>query len=162
MCDYSMHSVKTRNAEQGDVLVTCGFAGTHTRGLQRVEDAGFTAYATCLKPGTEVVFLAPVRTKDIFTSVTLWLFGKRSRALAHRTAKFVQRDMDKPAVHHDAFEFPGGTLVYVTALKPGQKVRVLQVPAPSTGPFTIADVGAVRAQERMFGVPLREVEPRGA
>src|SRR5215472_1113254 len=96
MCDYSLHSVRTRDAEQGDVLVTCGFTGTYTRGLQRVEDASFTAYATCLRPGTEVVFEQPVRTKDMFGAVTLFLFGRRSKALAHRTAKFVKINVDRP------------------------------------------------------------------
>jgi hypothetical protein len=37
--------------------------------------------------------------------------------------------MDDPHVHHDAIEFPGGQLVMVTRLIPGQRVTVLQLPA---------------------------------
>jgi hypothetical protein len=37
--------------------------------------------------------------------------------------------MDDPHVHHDALEFPGGQIVMVTRLLPGQKATVLQLPA---------------------------------
>jgi hypothetical protein len=32
-------------------------------------------------------------------------------------------------VHHDALEFPGGQIVLVTRLTPGQRATVLQMPA---------------------------------
>jgi len=37
--------------------------------------------------------------------------------------------MDDPHVHHDALEFPGGQIVMVTRLVPGQRATVLQLPA---------------------------------
>ena len=37
--------------------------------------------------------------------------------------------MDDPHVHHDALEFPGGQIVMVTRLMPGQRADVLQLPA---------------------------------
>jgi hypothetical protein len=37
--------------------------------------------------------------------------------------------MDDPHVHHDALEFPGGQIVMVTRLVPGQTATVLQLPA---------------------------------
>jgi hypothetical protein len=37
--------------------------------------------------------------------------------------------MDDPHVHHDALEFPGGQIVMVTRLVPGQTAMVLQLPA---------------------------------
>ena len=37
--------------------------------------------------------------------------------------------MDDPHVHHDALEFPGGQIVMVTRLMPGQRATVLQLPA---------------------------------
>jgi hypothetical protein len=36
--------------------------------------------------------------------------------------------MDDPNIHHDALEFPGGQIVMVTRLTPGQKATVLQLP----------------------------------
>jgi hypothetical protein len=35
--------------------------------------------------------------------------------------------MDDPHVHHDALEFPGGQIVMVTRLIPGQTATVLQL-----------------------------------
>jgi hypothetical protein len=37
--------------------------------------------------------------------------------------------MDDPHIHHDALEFPGGQIVMVTRLVPGQTATVLQLPA---------------------------------
>jgi hypothetical protein len=37
--------------------------------------------------------------------------------------------MDDPHVHHDALEFPGGQIVMITRLMPGQRATVLQLPA---------------------------------
>jgi hypothetical protein len=37
--------------------------------------------------------------------------------------------MADPNVHHDALEFPGGQIVMVTRLVPGQRATVLQLPA---------------------------------
>jgi hypothetical protein len=37
--------------------------------------------------------------------------------------------MDDPHVHHDALEFPGGQIVMLTRLVPGQRATVLQLPA---------------------------------
>ena len=44
-------------------------------------------------------------------------------------ARFRWVHMDKPHVHHDALEFPGGQIVMVTRLVPGQTATVLQLPA---------------------------------
>jgi hypothetical protein len=44
-------------------------------------------------------------------------------------ARFRQVNMDDPHVHHDALEFPGGQIVMVTRLVPGQTATVLQLPA---------------------------------
>ena len=47
----------------------------------------------------------------------------------HKVARFRQVNKDRPAVHHDALEFPDGQLVLVTRLCEGQKATVLQLPA---------------------------------
>jgi hypothetical protein len=53
MCDYSLHSVKSRPAKVGDKLTTRDF-GTGTRGFAAPEDA---AVAVCVLPGTELALL---------------------------------------------------------------------------------------------------------
>jgi hypothetical protein len=57
MCDYSLHSVKSRSAKVGDKLRTRDF-GTGTRGFAASEDANV---AVCVLPGTELGFAAEVR-----------------------------------------------------------------------------------------------------
>ena len=52
MCDYSLHSVKSRPAKVGDKLTTRDF-GTGTRGFAASEDA---TVAVCVLPGTELSF----------------------------------------------------------------------------------------------------------
>jgi hypothetical protein len=59
------------------------------------------------------------------------MFGKAR--VEHRVARFRQINMDDPHVHHDALEFPGGLLVMVTRLLPGQSATVLQLPAEVQG-----------------------------
>jgi hypothetical protein len=44
-------------------------------------------------------------------------------------ARFRQIDMDNPATHHDALEFPNGEVVLLTNLRPGQLAAVLQLPS---------------------------------
>jgi hypothetical protein len=52
MCDYSLHSVKSRRAKVGDKLTTRDF-GTGTRGFAASEDVNV---AVCVLPGTELSF----------------------------------------------------------------------------------------------------------
>ena len=52
MCDYSLHSIKSRPAKIGDKLTTLNF-GTGTRGFAASEDA---TIAVCVLPGTELSF----------------------------------------------------------------------------------------------------------
>jgi hypothetical protein len=43
--------------------------------------------------------------------------------------RFRQINMDNPATHHDALEFPDGQVILVTHLCNGQRATVLQLPA---------------------------------
>ena len=52
MCDYSLHSVKSRPAKVGDKLTTHDF-GTGTQGFAASEDVNV---AVCVLPGTELSF----------------------------------------------------------------------------------------------------------
>jgi hypothetical protein len=119
MCDYSLHLVASRPAKVGDKLVATDFARSITRGFSAV---GQPDVAVCLLPGTEIAFDEEVQYDRAFS-----LFGKAR--VEHKVARFRQVNMDDPHVHHDALEFPGGQIVMVTRLTPGQRATVLQLPA---------------------------------
>jgi hypothetical protein len=130
MCDYSLHSVKSRPAKVGDKLTTRNF-GTGTRGFAAQEDA---AVVVCVLPGTELAFAHQVER----VPVSLWPWH---RAFEHKTAIFRQINKDRVAAHHDALEFPDGRIVLLTCLKEGQEATVLQLPAE---PRTAVEVEAQR------------------
>jgi hypothetical protein len=120
MCDYSLHSVKSRPAKVGDQLTTRDF-GTGTRGFAASED---TNVAVCVLPGTELAFAYDVKR----ISTRLWPWHADS-AIEYKTAMFRQINKDKIAAHHDALEFPDGQIVLLTLLAEGQQATVLQLPA---------------------------------
>ena len=132
MCDYSLHSVKSRPAKVGDKLTTRDF-GTGTRGFAASEDA---SVAVCVLPGTELAFAHEVKRLP----VRLWPW--QDGAIRHKTAIFRQINKDKVAAHHDALEFPDGQIILLTLLGEGQQATVLQLPAE---PKTAVEV---EAQER--------------
>jgi hypothetical protein len=119
MCDYSLHSVKSRPAKVGDRLTTRDF-GTGTRGFAASEDVNV---AVCVLPGTELSFAQEVSCLP--TGLIAW----RDKVIEHRTAIFRQINKDKIATHHDALEFPDGRIVLLTSLSEGQQATVLQLPA---------------------------------
>jgi hypothetical protein len=119
MCDYSLHSIKSRPAKVSDKLTTNNF-GTGTRGFAASED---TNVAVCVLPGTELSFAEEVRCFP--TGLIAW----RDRVIAHKSAIFRQINRDKVAAHHDALEFPDGRIVLLTSLCEGQHATVLQLPA---------------------------------
>ncbi len=119
MCDYSLHLVASRPAKVGDRLVATDFARSITRGFAA---QGEPDVAVCLLPGTEIAFEQEVQYDRAFS-----LFGKAR--VEHKVARFRQVNLDDPHVHHDALEFPGGQIVMVTRLLPGQHATVLQLPA---------------------------------
>jgi hypothetical protein len=123
MCDYSLHLVASRPAKVGDVLVATDFERSITRGFTAVGEPGV---AVCLKPGTEIAFEHHVHFDRAFS-----LFGRAK--VEHQVARFRQVNLDNPNVHHDALEFPGGQIVMVTRLTPGQRATVLQLPASPYG-----------------------------
>ncbi len=129
MCDYSLHTVRTRPAKVGEKLVTHDF-GTGTQGFAAPEDC---SVAVCILPGTELAFEKPVKyqTTPMFHANT-----------GHTVAIF--RQIHKGALHvnHDALEFPDGEIVLLTRLCEGQNATVLTLP---TRPKTAAEA---ETQER--------------
>jgi hypothetical protein len=119
MCDYSLHSVKSRPAKVGDKLTARDF-GTGTRGFAASEDVNV---AVCVLPGTELSFAQEVSCLP--TGLIAW----RDKVIEHKTAIFRQINKDKIAAHHDALEFPDGQIVLLTTLCEGQRATVLQLPA---------------------------------
>ena len=123
-------------------MIATDFAKSITRGFAA---AGDPDTAVCLLPGTEIAFEDGVTYDRAFS-----LFG--SARTEHKVARFRQINAEDPNVHHDALEFPGGQIVLVTRLTPGQRAVVLQMPA--TGRRHEASEGestAARAGELIDG-----------
>ena len=122
MCDFSLHSVRSRPAQVGDKLVTQSF-GTGTRGFAATNDP---KVAVCLMPGTELAFATEIAI------LPYGLLGWNTKTINHRTAIFRQVSKEKVAAHHDALEFPDGRIELLTMLSEGQAATVLQLPAQPT------------------------------
>ncbi|MGA8695978.1 MAG: hypothetical protein WB689_19460 [Xanthobacteraceae bacterium] len=131
MCDYSLHSIKSRPAKVGDKLTTRDF-GTGTRGFAASEDANV---AVCVRPGTELSF-----AEEVALSAT-GLLGWWRKVINHKTAIFRQVNKERVVGHHDALEFPDGRIVLLTLLDEGQQATVLQLPAE---PKTVIEAEAQR------------------
>jgi hypothetical protein len=131
MCDFSLHSVKSRPAKVGDKLTTRDF-GTGTRGFSASEDA---SVAVCLRPGTELAFAHEIKRLP----AGLWPW--HDNVIKHKTAIFRQINKHRVVAHHDALEFPDGEIVLLTFLHEGQQATVLQLPAE---PKTVAESEAQR------------------
>jgi hypothetical protein len=136
MCDYSLHLIASRPANVADRLVSTDFPASITRGFTEI---GQPNVAVCLLPGTEIAFDNVVVYDRAFS-----MFGKAR--IEHRVARFRQVNVDDPHVHHDALEFPGGQIVMVTRLVPGQTATVLQLPATAQDHKAPAAEGATLAQ----------------
>src|SRR5262249_24398717 len=130
MCNYSLHSVKSRTAKVGDKLTTRDF-GTGTRGFAAPEDL---SVAVCVLPGTELAFAHAVKRLP-----TRWWSWHDESAIESKTAIFRQINKDKVAAHHYALEFPDGQIVLLTFLCEDQQATVLQLPAE---PRTAVEVEA--------------------
>ena len=131
MCDYSLHSVRSRPAKVGDKLTTHDF-DTGTRGFAASEDMNV---AVCVLPGTELAFAEEV------SCLPAGLMAWRDQLIEHNTAVFRRINKDKVATHHDALEFPDGRIVLLTTLCGGQHATVLQLPAE---PKTVVEAQSQR------------------
>jgi len=87
MCDYSLHSVKSRPAKVGDKLTTRDF-GTGTVGFAASEDMNI---AVCVLPGTELSFADEVRC------LPTGLIARSDKVIEHKTAIFRQINKDRVA-----------------------------------------------------------------
>jgi hypothetical protein len=121
MCDYSLETTVSRAATASDRLVTCRFK-RFTGGFCAI---GAPDVAVCLAPGTELAFEEEYQPCDWLQRFWLRLrFGKA----ALKVARFCKTNTEILAAHHDAVEFPNGAVVLVANMRPGQRVRVLQLP----------------------------------
>jgi hypothetical protein len=143
MCDYSLHTIRSRPAKVGDRLITRDF-GTGTRGFAGSEDLDV---AVCVLPGTELAFAQEPRCFP--TGLIPW----RGRVVKHKTAIFRQIDKHKTVTHHDALEFPDGRIVLLTALNEGQQATILQLPAQPKTPVEAES-------QRRVEVPASETSSR--
>jgi hypothetical protein len=124
MCDYSLHSVASRDGQVGDELISTRFDGTLTRGFAAI---GQPNVAVCLLPGTEIAF-----EKDAEKEPSFIFFGKRK--LRQKVARFRKINAGHDAKHHDALEFADGSVVLLTDLIEGQCATILQLPVSSPKP----------------------------
>jgi hypothetical protein len=120
MCDYSLEFVASRPAKVGEKLVSTQFPNSITRGFAPVAEPGV---AVCLLPGTELAFERDVQYEPPFPHF------RQSENIAAKVAQFRQVNLNQPHRHHDALEFPGGQILLLTRLRPGQVATVLQLPA---------------------------------
>jgi hypothetical protein len=118
MCDYSLENVLSRPAAVADRLVTTTFPNTITRGFAATGDLNT---AVCLRPGTELAFERPVQYDHPLSHLRV--------TLGATVARFREVEPGNRYVHHDALEFPDGTIVPLTRLIAGQHATVLQLPA---------------------------------
>lgn len=120
MCDYSLQMVKSRPAKVGDKLVTKQFPSGST-GFTDLIDSDV---AVCVMPGTEIAFGEQPSLR--------WsgFFGRNKYARKFdKVAVFRQIDKDQAYTHHDALEFPDGTVQKLNTLTSGLSATVLQLPA---------------------------------
>jgi hypothetical protein len=142
MCDYSLEHVASRPATVADRLIVTPFSGTITRGFA---GSGDLNTAVCLRPGTEIAFDEAVRYVH---PVTHW-----PTTAASNLARFRQINLDVPHTHHDALEFPDGTIVPLSQLVPGQRATVLQLPSV---PLNVsATVEELQPEEQRMADPIR-------
>jgi hypothetical protein len=141
MCDYSLHSIRTRPAKVGDKLVTTNF-GTGTRGFASADDFNI---AVCVLPGTELAFASEVSYADwTIRSLIKERFAAQIKT-RHRTAIFRQINKEE-MTHHDALEFPDGQVVLLTRLSVGQEATILQLPAKARSVEEVKSQARVPAQ----------------
>ena len=116
MCDYSLHATASRPAKAGDKLISTSFSRTSTRGFAAETDRNV---AVCLMPGTELGFAENVK----YGRNWFWCANT-----GFSVARFRKIEASSHQPHQDALEFPDGKVVLLTALVPGQRARVLQLP----------------------------------
>src|SRR5262245_18434185 len=121
MCDYRLATIASRPAIVGDRLVTCRFK-RYTGGFCAIDAPDV---AVCLSPGTELAFEQEFEPCNWLQR--LWI-RLRHGATALKLARFRRTNLETIAAHHDAVEFANGAVVLVTNMRPGQLVRVLQLP----------------------------------
>src|SRR6266567_4728314 len=133
ICDYSLSSCASRDAEVGETLVSgrIRMSATMWRLNSLSCTKGFHAenddsVAVCLRPGTELAFEEDVRIK---LSLGVDGLGSAETPIPHKVARFREINEDNKYVHHDALEFPSGHVILLNDLAEGQKCKVLQLPA---------------------------------
>ncbi|MGH6702971.1 MAG: hypothetical protein ACRECG_06165 [Bradyrhizobium sp.] len=145
MCDYSLHTVASRPAKAGDMLVTTSFNATQFNGTI---SRGFCAedepdVAVCLMPGTEVAFATEPTRHGVLAPLLLWLGVGR---IGSKLARFRKVNLDYQAAHHDALEFSNGKIVLVTALRRGLEATVLQLPVMIDGDSSATKHNSISSQ----------------
>src|SRR2546425_257616 len=117
MCDYSLLNIKNRLGVEGEQLVVHRFrtGSVGLTDLASVHTAPADACAVCVPPGARLLLA------DIPESIQQQL-----RVGPEEEVRFTQLTADAYA-YRDAVRFKNGAHVLVQRLKPGQRVRVLDL-----------------------------------
>jgi len=123
MCEYSLEFMTFHPASVGDRLVTVRFPRTLSYGFALASDPNVPV---CVSAGTELAFENELERRHPFA----W-FSPKLQKLGSKLARFGEINLNNPYASHDALELPNGRTVLLTHLSPGQRARVLQLPARS-------------------------------
>jgi hypothetical protein len=144
MCDYSLETTASRPAIVGDRLVTCRFK-FYTGGFCAIDEPDV---AVCLLPGTELAF--EQKFEPASRIERLWIRLRYGKSM-NTVGRFRKTNLETLAAHHDAVEFANGATVLVSSMRPGQRVRVLQLPVE------VSEVPAVVRADRALVSALPNV-----
>jgi hypothetical protein len=104
------------------------FGDANARGFSAIGEPGV---AVCIPPGAELAF-----DRDVECDHPLAPFPVTGHV--GRVARFRRVNPDSPYEHHDALEFPSGEVVLLARLRPGQRAKLLQLPAMPAKPAQTA------------------------
>ena len=122
MCDYSLHSIQTRLALEGEELVVHRFA-TGTLGLTAPSAPHEGGCLNVPQTGTQVAVCIPPGAKLMLHNIPDHL-QQRFEIGAVEEVTFTQLSADEYR-HRDAVRFRNGREVLLQLLSAGQRVKVL-------------------------------------
>jgi len=138
MCDYSLHGIKNRLAEEGETLVVHRFH-TGSKGLTSLdyvrpteEPKGLMATLKSMfsASSNECAICVPDGAKLVLTGISPALQQALSLC-ATETVTFRQLSAEA-ATHRDAVEFSNGVKLRLQDLKEGQRVRIVALSSEGT------------------------------
>ena len=129
MCDYSLHSIQTRLAVEGEDLVVHRFA-TGSLGLTAPAAPHEGGSLNVPRPNTQVAVCIPPGAKLMLHNIPDELQQRFEIGTAEEVT-FTQLSADAYR-HRDAVRFRNGREVLLQLLRAGQRVKVLRLSVDAT------------------------------